>query len=229
MITADYTDKSGNEMEQYASQQITIDTEDPVISVSDIVAGSASKEEKYGFTITAEDQNLDGGTFEASLTAVEQNENGSFKTKEIPLGTAHAVEAGRIYTYTVDNLPDDAIYTLSCSVTDMAGHTTQKFSLADGSEYENVQFSINRHGSNFLLDTDTEELTEQYYVYSVENDVIVREINVDVVEDYTVRLNDEVLNENRDYKTELSGGDGQWSERDTSLIRNCFRRKANII
>ena len=46
MITADYTDKSGNEMEQYASQQITIDTEDPVISVSDIVAGSASKGRK---------------------------------------------------------------------------------------------------------------------------------------------------------------------------------------
>lgn len=225
MITADYTDKSGNEMEQYASQQITIDTEDPVISVSDIVAGSASKEEKYGFTITAEDQNLDGGTFETSLTAVEQNENGSFETKEIPLGTARAVEAGRIYTYTVENLPDDAIYTLSCSVTDMAGHTTQKFSLADGSEYENVQFSINRHGSNFLLDADTEELTAQYYVYSVEKDVIIREINVDVVEDYTVRLNDEVLGENRDYKTELSGDDGQWSERDYIIDKQLFQEE----
>ena len=45
------------------------------------------------------------------------------------------------------------------------------------------------------------------------------------MEDYTVRLNDEVLGENRDYKTELSGDDGQWSERDYIIDKQLFQEE----
>lgn len=224
-ITVDYTDKSSNEMEQYTSGQLTIDTEDPAISVSEIRANEASREDVYGFTVTADDTNLDAESFTPVLTAVVQTESGVFETKEISLGAMRTVEAGKTYAYTVSNLPEDAIYTLSCTVTDMADHENALMRLEDGNEYDSVQFSVNREGSNFLLTNDTSDLVAQYYVYGLSEDVVIREINVDPVETYTVRLNGEILLEDRDYDTTISGGGDSWSERVYRIDKEMFEEE----
>ena len=224
-ITVDYTDKSSNEMEQYTSEQLTIDTEDPTISVSEIWANEASREDVYGFTVTADDTNLDAESFTPVLTAVVQTESGVFETKEMSLGAMRTVEAGKTYAYTVSNLPEDAIYTLSCTVTDMADHEYALMRLEDGNDYDSVQFSVNREGSTFLLSDDTSDLVEQYYVYSPSEDVVIREINVDPVETYTVRLNGEVLLEDRDYDTTISGGGDSWSERVYRIDKEMFEEE----
>lgn len=227
LITADYTDKSTNQMEQYKSSQLTIDTEEPTISISEIQPNEASKEEVYGFTITADDTNFDVDTFEAVLEAIVQDEVGNFRTKEISLGAPQTIEEGKTYAYIVENLEEDAIYTLSCTVSDMANHTKSVFLLEDGNEYENVQFSINRNGSNFMLDSATEEVVENYYIYSMNEDIVIQEINVNPVEIYAVRMNGELLTENdtNGYETILSGGGDEWSQRTYIISKNLFEEE----
>lgn len=59
--------------------------------------------------------------------------------------------------------------------------------------------------------------------------MIIREINVDVVEDYTVRLNDEVLGETEIIRRSFPVMTDSGVSGITSLINNCFRRRVNII
>lgn len=227
LITADYTDKSENQMEAYQSKQLTIDTQEPTISISKIQSNEASKEDVYGFTITATDTNFDEDTFEVDLEAVLQDESGAFYKKKISVGALQTVETGKTYAYVVANLEEDAIYTLSCSVTDFANHTKEIFELEDGKEYESVQFSINRKGSNFKLSSETEEVITNYYIYHLENDIVIQEINVDPVEVYAVRMNGELLTEGNgmDYQTVLSGGGDEWSKRTYMIDSQLFEEE----
>ena len=66
-------------------------------------------------------------------------------------------------------------------------------------EYENVTFSVNRNGSTFLIDNNTEKMLDKYYVYSVENPVVIKEINTDPIEKYVVKLNGTELEAGEDY------------------------------
>ena len=222
-VTVSYTDKSGNHMATYTSNQLTLDTTAPTIEVSNIVANSANKDAEYGFVITINDTNLDVASMNPVLMAVLRNENGLYTTTQIDLGAPVAVVAGQTYTYTVENLPEDALYTLSYEVMDMAGNATNTAILDDGAEYGEVQFSINRNGSTFGFgDEYTETVVNQYYVYEVYDDVVIVEVNVDPIEDYVVLLNGEELTEGSDYTTEQSSASGEWSKRTYVINKDLF-------
>ena len=237
VITMDYTDPSGNSMGNngaepaYTSNQLTLDTTAPTIKVSNIKANSANKDETYGFVIEMSDINLDVASMKPVLKAVVQ-ENGAYKTKEIDLGTATTVVAGQTYTYTVEDLPEDGLYTLTCEVKDMAANTTNEIELEDTKLYEQVQFSINRKGSAFGYgNTFTENLNSQYYVYSVDEDVVLVEVNVDPIENYTVKLNGKELTEKTDYVTDQTSNAGEWSKRTYRINKSLFEAEGeyNII
>lgn len=227
VVTISYVDRSANRMGQYTSGQLTVDTKKPIIQVSNIRANSANKDKKYGFAITAGDtaDNLDVETLKPVLTAVTRNGSGTYVRKEIPLGDIFTVESNRIYSVSVDNLPEDAVYTLSCEVRDMADNENKMMLLEDGNEYESVNFSINRNGSTFIADKNTEYLAEQYYVYHVQNDIVISEINVDPIENYTVKLNGIELKEGKDYTTFISDREGAWSKRTYDVKRSLFKEE----
>lgn len=229
VVTVRGRDLSTNRMEEYTSGQMIVDTEKPTVSVSHIRANSANKDKKYGFTITAGDtaDNLDAETFQPVLTAVTRNRSGAYEVKEIPLGDTVTVESNRIYSVSVDNLPEDAVYTLSCRVRDMSDNESTLMLLEDGNEHESVSFSINRNGSTFIADENTEYLAEQYYVYNVQNDIVISEINVDPVENYTVKLNGIELKEGRDYTTTISNRTGEWSKRTYDVKRSLFEKEGD--
>lgn len=46
-----------------------------------------------------------------SVSAVVRDENGSRTVREFGLGAVRTVAAGKTYVYTVENLPQDGIYT----------------------------------------------------------------------------------------------------------------------
>ncbi len=231
IVTVKYADRSTNEMDTYTSNRLTLDTKAPTVSVSNIKNNSANKDEKYGFTITANDINIDMNSIKPVLTAVVRNENGSYSTKTISLGDIKTVEAGKTYSFTVDNLEDDAVYTLVCTLKDMSGNEYSKIALSDGKEYDSVRFSINRDGSTFAVNETTDKLVNQYYVYSVNEDVVVEEINVDPIENYTVKLNGEALTEGKDYTTTITDKDGEWSKRTYVIKKSLFEKEGeyNII
>lgn len=222
IVTVEYTDRSENKMETYTSNRLTIDTKAPVVSVSNIKNNSANKEEKFGFTITAKDINLDSTTFKPTLTAVVLNENGTFSTKTISLGDMATVKVGEEYSFTIDNLADDAIYTLICTVEDMSDNKYENVVLSDGKEYESVCFSVNRNGSTYGIEENTADLIEKYYVQNVTDNVVIVETNADPLTEYKVTLNGKELTEDTDYTVTEEGGNGSWMKYTYSVNKGLF-------
>ena len=232
VVTITYTDGSGNEMTPYSSGNMTLDTIAPVITVSNIKQNSANKEDTYGFTITVSDINLDAATVAAKLAAVVKGDDGLYSTKEIALGDAKLSADGTTVTYTVENLDQDALYTLTCSADDMSNNLCNVIKLDDGETYEKVNFSINRNGSTFGFGTEyMTELVNQYYVHSVYDDLVIEEVNVDPIENYTIIINGEELVENVHFTTSQSGGEGEWSKRTYTIEKEYFNeeREYNVI
>ena len=231
-VSVQYTDKSENTMTAYTSNQMTLDKTMPVIEVSNIKANSANKDEKYSFVITVNDTNLDASTLMPVLKAVVQKEDGVYASKDIDLGEPVAVVNGKTYTYTVEDLPEDGLYTLTCSVQDMSANTMSQVVLDDGNSYEQVQFSINRNGSVFGYGNQfSEDLVGKYYIYSVDEDVAIVEVNVDPIEQYKVELNGNELVEGEDYTTEQTSNNGEWSKRTYTIKKELFAEEGeyNII
>lgn len=221
-VTVNYTDKSQNAMTAYTSEQMTIDTQLPAVSVSNIKSNSANKDEVYSFTITASDENFDTAGFVPELSAVLRNEAGNYTTQEISLGTIKAVDEGRTYAFTVDNLTQDAVYNLTCTVRDLSGNEYRGVLLEDGQEYENVAFSINRNGSTFSVNENTEKLLDNYYVYEVGQDVVIYEVNIDPIQTYVVKLNGKELKEGSDYTTSMTNNAGEWAVRTYTINKALF-------
>ena len=223
VVTVRYADKAGNPMANYTSRQMTLDTVAPEIKVTNIKANSANKDEVYGFQIQISDTNLDAATMQPVLTAVLKGEDGSYSTQQIDLGDPTTVIAGSSYTYTVENLPEDALYTLSCQVSDMSRNSTAQVVLEDEQSYETVSFSVNRKGSAFGFGNDTSAgVVDQYYVYSVDQDVVLVEVNADPVEIYSITLNGETLVEGQDYTTAQISKAGEWSKRTYTISKDLF-------
>ncbi|MBR4071944.1 MAG: hypothetical protein IKK26_05260, partial [Clostridia bacterium] len=225
VVAINYADRSTNEMESYESNRLTIDTKAPTVNVTNVKNNTANKDEVYGFTITANDINIDMNSIAPVLTAVVRGEDGSYAKKTIPFENLKTLEAGKTYSYTVENLEEDAVYTLVCTLKDMSGNTYSKIILDDGNEYETVRFSINREGSTFAVDEATDKLVQQYYVYSVYEDVIIEEINVDPIENYTVKLNGEELTEGKDYTTTVTDNEEEWSLRTYVISKSLFENE----
>lgn len=248
-VGVSYTDKSGNKMADYTSNQLTIDTKDPVISVSGIKHQSANNDETIGFVLTIKDRNLPASGVNPTLTAVVRNENGQLETIAIQLGnpSVSTVDGDTVYTYTVTNLDIDGYYSLTCSAVDFANHRVELI----GSDQDNggrgteqtLNFSVNREGSTFYIETHhnfkdnaddiIDELNGEYVNGEVEIDV--HEINVDQVDIFdddeqktTFTLNDGsvsndiVLVENTNYTKNTRIGKGGWYETVYTLNNDNF-------
>jgi len=224
IVTINYADRSSNKMTTYTSNELTVDTVKPSVSVSNIKMNSANKDETYGFTITANDINFDAATFKPVLKAVVRGEDGSYETKTISLGDMAGSQDGQTYSYTVKNLEEDGIYTLTCAVKDMSDNAYANIRLEDGKEYETVQFSINRDGSTFGINEYTEEVIEQYYIYSIDKDIVLVEINADPITNYSVIVNGKVL-ESSEYTTTMDGGDNEWYKRTYTISKELFEKE----
>lgn len=226
IVSVQYKDKSGNRMADYTSNQLTLDGVLPTVQVSNIKANSANKDDQYGFALEIHDINLDVSSLKPVLMAVMKNSEGVYETTEIQLGEPEEVVAGQTYRYAVENLPDDALYTLSCEVKDLSGNVTAQVVLDDGNAYEQVSFSVNRNGSVFGYgNAYAEELVERYYVYNVKEDVVIAEVNVDPIEEYKVTLNGVELVEGTDFTTEQTSKDGEWSKRTYTIKKSVFENE----
>ena len=222
IITVNYKDRSENTMDTYTSNRLTIDTKVPAVHVNGIVNNTANKDEVYGFTLTAQDINIDVTEIKPVLTAVVRNDDGTYSVRSESLGNMQAVTAGETYSFTVGNLPDDAYYTLSCIVKDMAGNEYNQIVLEDGSSYNTVEFSVNREGSVFNVNKTTNDVVDQYYVYDVYEDIVIEEVNVDPIESYVVLLNGKALKEGKDYEVSRRSANGEWSKITYTIHKDLF-------
>ena len=63
---------------------------------------------------------------------------------------------------------------------------------------------------------------EQYYVYSVDKDVVIVEVNVDPIENYVIKLNGKELREGADFTTLQTSNEGEWSRRIYYISKDLF-------
>ena len=214
IIDVQYKDRSDNTMKRYTSNQLTIDTTQPTVTVQGIKADSANKEDQIGFTLVAEDTNFDNGAFTPELYAIEKSPDGIFETDKIDLGEENISDDKKTYSYSVSNLDKDAIYTMTCKLADMSGNSTDQMSVtdSDNQQMDTLMFSINRQGSTFMLDKDTSNLVNDFYTQNVNDDVVITEINVDPIDEYKVAVNGKELKENEDFTATKSSNDGEWAK-----------------
>lgn len=188
-----YTDMAGNQAEDINVDNFYVDVTAPELSIENVESSQAYKDELVRPSVVYSDQYFD--SVEITLTGAE---HGSLNIDG--MGGYASDENGGSFTF--DNIPEDDIYTLSATVVDKAGNQTE----------QSVEFSVNRDGSTYSLDEETESLNGSY-VASAKN-VVIREVNPDELIEHKLTLfkNDKTvaLTEGSDYSVDVSGGNGQW-------------------
>lgn len=226
IVTVEYQDRSGNEMNVYTSEQLTVDMTQPVISVEGIQHASANREEKIGFIVTVEDTNLDREAFVPLLMATLRNQDGKFETVDLSeKGSVQTVTEGSQYQYVVENLDADAIYTLTCSARDFAGNEiTDMVAQGSGEPLPQMRFSVNREGSTYDIDEATRQINGTFVKEPV--DIAIYEINADPLSNLKITLfkNDRTIElvENTDYQVRDLSGEGQWYQYEYRIPKALF-------
>lgn len=192
-------DKAGNESAKYEKDSFTIDKTAPQIIFTGVKDKSANNGEVAPI-ITMTDTNYDDSTVQISLSGANNGE------VEYP-GSFGKTKGGQVYTF--ENFEKkkeiDDIYTLSVSVTDLAGNT------ASGA----ISFSANRFGSVYTIDDSTKEILGKYI--NEERNVIVKETNVDELVDSSINVkvvkngSPSDLAKDSGYTLNHEGGNGEWS------------------
>lgn len=214
-VYVSYQDSSTNKVDEYQSNQLTIDTIQPTVTVSGIKNMSANKQELIGFVVKVEDTNLDINSLSPQLLAEIRDEAGVIQQVDCTeLGTVESVVKGKSCTYTITNIEEDGIYSFSCSVSDMSGNMTEDMVIED-SENKTVsvlEYSVNRNGSVYGLDDSTKELNNSFVKQAI--DVVIYEVNPDELSNLKITLfkNDKtiVLEEGKDYIITLLSEEGDW-------------------
>ena len=230
----EYLDKAGNSIADVAPQSFYVDKTMPQVSITEISDQSANNEDKIGFVITATDTNFD--VFTPVLSAVVKTENG-FSTTELNVASISEITNGQIYT--VDNLDADGIYSIKCTVIDKAGNAYTEVSLQreDGSTYVEsragedtlLTFSVNRAGSTFDVNEITRNITTQYYVQRVIEDLVIYEVNTNELVSQVVTLNGTELVEGTDYTVSSSGGNGEWMRYTYTINKELFETEGEYV
>lgn len=190
------TDKAGNASADYAEETFYVDMTMPILDITGVENNSANKGDVIP-VITYSDTNYDADKVTITLSGAN--------SKGIELdGSYTDIHNGRTFTFKnfAEERAIDDIYTLTATLTDKAGNTTEK----------TIIFSVNRFGSTYVLDETAEQLNGTYVKESV--DFVVTETNADELSNIKITLFKDgeavVLKEGTDYKIDLNGGNGQW-------------------
>ena len=180
VITINYRDKSSNEMTEYKSGQLTVDTDiqEPAITFNgNNETGHAYKNDIIP-AISFSDINYD--SYEVFLYRTYMNEINVDITADKGVRDLFTIneESGsaslNIFAANGDgkyDQSDDGIYRLVVKMTDKAGHVSEKEAL----------FTVNRYGSVYAFDEYLVELIADggAYVKNITNDLVITEFNAD--------------------------------------------------
>lgn len=218
-------DLPGNQADAYKKQEFCIDTTAPTVTVTGIVDNSANAtSEPIGFVVEATDINPD--VFELELSTVLGTE------KKVVPGEVTDFDGG--HRFTIYDVTEDGIYRLFGAIADKAGNKYKFVNLTDTENvaYEKeiinneiLKFSVNRNGSSFQLNEETVELVSQYYLKDVNRDIVIEEVNVDNLEEYSVFLNGTKLRENIDFTVVRGETANAWSIYTYTISHTLFEQE----
>lgn len=196
----EFSDKAGNPITDYTVEEFYVDKTPPTLEISGVDDKSANNG-IVAPVITYTDTNFNRNAVEIELVGVNN--------KEVDyVASTENIVNGQKYTYA--NFEEvqkvDDIYTLTATLTDMAGNETEK----------SITFSANRFGSVYTFDEYLQEIEGKYT--NAEQDVIFTETNVDTIVKDSVQVKlfkdgtPSDLKEGTDYTVTHTGGNGKWSQ-----------------
>lgn len=204
-IEAGYTDMAGRTAIRTDKHDFYIDMTLPELRIDGITDRVAYNTEVVAPVITTSDNNYD------STIIVLTDKSG-----KVISFAGNTVKNNGDNIYTFDNIAEDGIYILNVSVSDKAGNKTEK----------NIEFSVNRHGSTYKFDTNTERIRKKYI--KEETDIVIHEINVTELDNDSIRVklvrdgSVRTLEEGKDYNINKAvTGDG-WHEYTYTIYKNNF-------
>ena len=199
-MAVEYTDLAGNAADVVVVDEFTVDTTPPVLEIGGVEDHSANQGEAAP-TITYHDINYAADKTEVAISGYK-NRNGKNLT-----GIANESQfGGKFICDNIAEIPEnDDVYLCVGHVEDLAGNSSEA----------EVTFSVNRFGSNYILDDSARNLVEQYYTNKAPT-IQVTEINVNSLEfqEITATMNGDILDlvKGQDYQVTEAGGEGSWKE-----------------
>lgn len=204
----DFRDLAGNNIADYAAESFYVDNTDPVIEFKDVV-----DKMPYGDVIkpvvTCTDTNYNPNSIRLTLT-------GANRGTVSPVGGYSEVHNGKQFNFSDFAREEkiDDIYTLTASISDMAGRQVTK----------TINFSVNRFGSVYTLDDSTKKLNNSHVKEAT--DVVIREVNATELSDIKITLNKNSkiieLEKDKDYKITVTGGNGKWYDYTYTIFKENF-------
>lgn len=190
-------DLAGNTATEYMSDIFVIDKTAPEVSFSGVENFSANNGE-VAPTVVYGDKYID---IQASKVTLKGANNGPVNVGS----SVKQIENGFAVSYSDfahDKSMDD-LYVLEATVCDMAGNQTK----------DELVFSVNRHGSVFVVGDVARKFNEKYYI-NVPKDITITEINIDELTQKDVSIsrdgNIRELVNGKDYAVSRQGSDTSW-------------------
>lgn len=152
------SDKAGNEMEGYNSENLVIDTTIHAPVIGGVANGKAYKDKDIAVNVTGDDTNLDAITVKITKATKDGTE------------TVYSVsEANRSFTYAVPaGQAADGVYTVEATIRDKANNTAAA---------QTVTFTVNRFGSVYEFGAGVSDINGSH-VKAVDNDIVISEYSV---------------------------------------------------
>ena len=222
-FTVDFKDKATNEAQQAKESTFYIDKKIDTLEILN-VKEFAAYDGEVAPLIHYFDNNFASGTY-----SLKQINFGSDPKAVTNLAVGESAGGGysKIVAYSDFEhiVRNDGIYQLDAKIEDKAGNTKS----------ESKVFSVNRFGSNFLInDISTKELVEEKFYTNTEPEIIVTEINVNALKDTEIQVNrddtSKKLTSGTDFEvTQSSGGNESWYAYDYKIHKKNFESEGNYV
>ena len=208
----EFMDMAGNYAEEFEEHEFYVDKTMPTLEITGVENNVAYAGDVIP-VVSYSDTNYDASTVSIKLT-------GAVRGKVELDGSYADIPNGRTFTFKnfAEEKAVDDIYTLFAELTDKAGNTTT----------ETVVYSVNRFGSNYEMSDSTRDLVGTYV--QEPEDVVITEINPNKLSNIKITLFKDnetiVLEEGRDYKIDVTGGNGQWYRYTYTIFKHNFAEDA---
>lgn len=206
-----YKDLAGNNANEVKINEFTVDKKAPKINFEK-VENKMSYRDKIKPEIVLEDENYDKDSIDIRLIGKRH--------KEVKINGSYISGGSKKGKIVVDNFPIDKkiddIYTLKVSNKDKAENKTEK----------EVQFSVNRFGSNYYYSKNTSKFLKKFY-NKKEEDLEIFEINPDELKEQSITINyngaSKKLNK-KAYRIDKNEKDG-WNEYKYTINADNFKKE----
>ncbi len=212
-------DQADNLLADYALERFVIDQTAPELEIFDIENYSANNDVvRPGVRYSDTNNDVNG-----AVIVMKGYKNGVVEINGSRTQTAGGME---LKLDDFEHIQDmDDMYTMEASVCDLAGNSSEA----------SVVFSVNRFGSAYTFDEETEALVGEngkYYTNEAQ-ELVVTETNVDTLEfeEITKNLNGQLttLEEGKDYEVSESGSEVSWKQYTYTISKDNFEEEGTYL